>query len=208
MVLGLKTYYGVSATVFVATFAITLGLIEIMKPEWASSPKMKKIEPKKPEEEKSMYYGASGIDKKDLVVNHTFAVIYSLVIALTLSIVYAVAANAMLKGGDKLDSTVNTSLVIVGVFLMAKIFFFFKQPEFIMSMVAKKNAKGEPIKDASGKTVMVAKMDMMKENGVSLAIAIIAGIAAQMMYKKKGAMYIPDTSFGRQHYKMSYPMKH
>jgi len=208
MVLELKTFYCVSATVFTITFAVTLGLIEIMKPDWALQ--VKKDDKKKEDPKVSSYYRATGGngDDKDKKVNHTFAVVYSLVIALTISVIYAVAANSMLRGGDKLDPMVNTSLVIIAVFLVVKIFFFFNQPDFIKSLVPKLGADNKPVKDDKGKDVMELQVNMMKENGIALALAVIAGIGAHMMYKKNSVSYIAGNSFGSQkHYKMSFPMK-
>lgn len=181
-----KTFYGVSGGVFVVTFATTLVLIEVLKPEWAIYIKDK------------MYYE----DIKDAKqVDHVFAVVYSLLMGLLVSSFYALVANMWLGEGKKLPLYAHGTLVMVAVFLLIKLILFFTKPEFLQT--------SEKELDMTKSSMFALSIAIIA--GIVDFVIYKKSLKTTFELPSASRFSESDTKMeyggAKQHYKMSFPMR-
>lgn len=178
-----KTFYGVSGGVFVATFAITLISIEVLKPQWAAY------------EDETMYY------ENDKKVNHVFAVVYSLLMGLLLSSFYALIANMWVGDGKKLPLYAHGTLVIVTVFLLIKLIFFFTNPKFLQTPDGKL--------DMTKSSMFALSIAIIA--GIVDFVIYKKSLKTTFELPSASRFSESDTKMeyggAKQHYKMSFPMR-
>ena len=178
-----KYFYGISGGLLVVAFGVTLVGVVSMKPAWAL---------KNPKE----------TDDKKKEINYTFTILYSLVIAIAVSSVYALAANFFKKDGQ-LPTAAHGTLVILAVYSITAITLFFSKPKMVL-------VEGTPEKG----------LDMVRLNMFAAIAAILVGIVDVMLYKKmmRKSLGFPSASCYKESevmpasassskYKMSFPMK-
>lgn len=134
---------------------------------------------------------AASTDKKK-VVNHYKAIGYSAAIAIAATAVSVAITNMFAK--DKINAAVHTTTVIVGTMSLVYVILAIVQPNYLIP---------------EGKK----EIDHTKAGLIALVAGIIAGTVDYMVYSRvarpdfsvPSASCFPEMSFGKSHYKMSFP---